>query len=155
MKKITALLLCSLIFLTSCGTMGTGTAAGAGGSASYTAGQSIGNVIKTLFAQYKSTGSVNLKDPNTLLSLASLAGSYQSIKSSLANKGNYADLLAGMITGSANAVANEKSASSILGLFDNLDLSQLVATKASQGLEQTVEKQVDKTLTDMFALLSK
>lgn len=153
MKNLYICLLSALILFAACGTLGGSKAASAPTSAAFQTGQSFGRAIKQMFSNYKNTGKINFGNPATLLSIANLAGNYSSIKSQLSDKSFYAEFIAGIIAGSREAV-NKSSASSVLSLFNKLDLSKFIATKSGEvELSEAEKSELNDTFEGIFALM--
>lgn len=100
-------------------------------SPAYSQGQTAGTALKSLYGQYKTDGrKIDMSNINNILSVASLAGSVQDLKTSdLAYKKEYAK---GLVAGSMNLVTEPKSTSVISGLTSlaNIDLSSITENTA-------------------------
>lgn len=120
-------------------------------SSAYTQGQTAGTALKSLYSQYQADGKkIDMKNLNNILSVASLAGSVQELKTAdLSYKKEYAK---GLILGSMNLVTEPKSTSVISGLTSlaGLDLSSLTQNTAlKEAANEVIQAKAAEALSGL------
>lgn len=120
-------------------------------SPAYSLGQTAGTALKALYEQYKADGKkFDMSNINNILSLTSLAGSIQDLKTSdTAYKKEYAK---GLVKGSTNLVTEPKSTSVISGLtsLSKIDLSSITENvDLKQVASQTLQAKASEALSGL------
>lgn len=140
------------LIITSCGVFGKSTASSTTSALSTavsttgsTNGQAAGAALKSLYAQYKADGKMDMTNFNNIINLATLANNVKGLKGQSNKSSFYKDFAAGLILGSGNLVSQTNSAnvmSGLTGLVNNVDLSGLqnVASKFSGATANTAAK---------------
>lgn len=144
-----ALVMAVMMLLASCSAF-TSTATN---SVYYTAGQNVGSALRTLMVQYKQNGKIDFSNASTLLTLASLASNYQTVKGNLTNKDFYRDFANGMIKGSTEMV-NNSNVDSIIGLLGGADWSG-VTNQANNNATASTNSNVNNTVTSILSGMTK
>lgn len=90
-------------------------------------GQASGAALKSLYAQYKTDGKVDMKNLNNIMNVVALANGIQGLKGQTDKSAFYKDFAAGLILGSNNLVTNKNSSAvtGLLGTLANNNLSAL------------------------------
>lgn len=100
-------------------------------------GRQAGAALKSLYAQYKADGKLDMSNLNNMLNLATLATNIKGLKGQSSKTAFYKDFATGLITGSDNLVTNKNSSgvmSGLTSLVNNVDLSGLTnATSSAKG----------------------
>lgn len=106
-------------------------------SAATSNGRQAGSALKSLYAQYKADGKLDMSNLNNMLNLATLATNIKGLKG-MSNKTEfYKEFAEGLINGADNLVTKANSSSVMSGLtslVNNVDLSGLTnATSSAKG----------------------
>lgn len=103
-------------------------------SAGTSNGKQAGAALKSLYAQYKADGKLDMSNLNNMLNLATLATNIKGLKGQSNKTAFYKDFAAGLISGSDNLVTKKNSTSVMSGLtnlVNNVDLSGLTNAASS------------------------
>jgi hypothetical protein len=155
--SLVAVVLAGFILFAACGTTSSSTAARPATtttSAGYTTGQTFGTSVLALYSQYKTSKTINFKDPTTLLQVLQLATSATVIKQNLKNTAFYADFTKGAVLGSQNNISSS-NVGSILNLITGLDLNGIASAASSKNVTTTTASSVTTALTSIFGLFGK
>lgn len=144
-----ALIMAAVMLFASCSAF-TSTATN---SAYYTAGQNVGSALRTLLVQYKQNGKIDFSNASTLLTLASLASNYQTVKGNLTNKDFYKDFANGIIKGSTEIV-NNNNVDNIISLLGGSDWSSVTNSANNNGTAST-NTGVNDNITNILSGLTK
>lgn len=142
----------SALMLTSCSSLSK-----LAGNTDFLNGSTTGSVIANLAGQYLTTGKIDFSNPQTLLNIASLAGSLTSLKGGNAGNDIISNFTQGLVSGSKNLVNQSNSSSVLSGLTSlaNMDLGK-VSTALQQGNTTLAEYgQVKDQLTNIVSLFKK
>ncbi len=119
----------------------------------YTAGQNVGSALRTLLVQYKQNGKIDFSNASTLLTLASLASNYQTVKGNLTNKDFYRDFANGIIKGSTQII-NNSNVDSIIGMLGGTNWSD-VSNQANNNGTASTNSNVNDNVTSILSGLVK
>lgn len=140
------------LIITSCGVFGKSTASSTTPASTTTVsttgsanGQAAGAALKSLYAQYKADGKMDMTNLTNIINLATLANNVKGLKGQSDKSSFYKDFAAGLILGSGNLVSQTNSVNVMNGLtslVNNVDLSGLqnAATKFSSTAANTAAK---------------
>lgn len=108
-------------------------------------GQKAGAALKSLYAQYKADGKLDMTNLTNLVNLATLAQNVEGLKGQTDKSAFYKDFAAGLILGSENLItekASSKVTDALTSLANNVDLDGLkdkattaVSNAAATGTE--------------------
>ncbi len=122
----------TVVAMASCGVIG-GSSANSTSSVATTNGQACGAALKNLYTQYKSDGSLDLKNISNVVNLATLANGVEGLKGQDDKSTFYKEFAAGLVLGSNNLVSqsNSTNVTSSLASLAGLDLSSLTSAATS------------------------
>ncbi|MDO4191571.1 MAG: hypothetical protein Q4D14_07845 [Bacteroidales bacterium] len=146
---LAALVMAAMMLFASCSSF----SSTATNSTYYTAGQNVGSALRTLLTQYKQNGKIDFSNASTLLTLASLASNYQTVKGNLTNKDFYKDFANGIIKGSSQTVTTS-NVDNIISLLGGTDWSSVTNTANNNGTSST-NSNVNNTVTNILSGLTK
>lgn len=162
MKKVLcAVSILALLSLSSCGVLAgsSNTQSTSSNSNGFSIGSTIGSILKVLLELYVSNGSLNMKDPTTLLNLATLATSYSSVQDNLSNQTVYDNVAKGIVSGSQQKVT-EANVGTILTALQKLDFAAILGGVNSDGTmtatattSNTLNK-AGQTMTDIMKIMT-
>lgn len=124
-------------------------------SSAINVGQIIGSILKSLYEQYKTTGSLTLNSTENLVNVANLATNYASIKTALTDKANYQAFAQGLISGAKDKIS-ESNVNNVIASLSNLNLSALTnAQSTSEGtsLSSTAKSTATAILTKILSTM--
>jgi hypothetical protein len=153
MKKISIItLFISTLLFTSCNSIaGLANSSSVSSSATaITAGATCGNLLKTLYTQYKSTGKVDLTSSSNLVNAMQLGTYCNTLKNNKNNSAYLSTFAQGLVSGSGGLISTGKSMSTVSSL---LSLPMLSAMKSSVSGSST--SGVASALTTLFSSLNK
>ena len=139
MNKISIITLFISILFTSCNSI-TGLANSSSASSSttaITAGATCGNLLKTLYAQYKSTGKVDLTSSSNLVNAMQLGTYCNTLKNNKNNITYLSTFAQGLVSGSGGLISTGKSMSAVSSLLSLPSLStvnQTVSGSSTTGV---------------------
>ena len=153
MKALTyiAAVAASVFMLSSCGILGGSSSltsaqqtVSSTGSAS---GQAAGAALKSLYGQYKSSGSLQLTNMTNVVNIATLVQNIQGLKGQSDKSAFYKDFASGLILGSDNLVTEKTSTTVMSGLSslaESVDASSILnsLSKASSTASSNVSSAV-------------
>lgn len=112
-------------------------------SAGTTNGKAAGSALKSLYAQYKADGKLDMSNLNNIMNAATLATNVKGLKGQSDKTTFYKEFAAGLILGSNNLVSQTNSTavmSGLTSLVNNVDLSALTE-KTADAQQQTAALQ--------------
>lgn len=118
--SMVAAALAAVLMLAACGSM----KQTASNSAAYTSGQNVGNALHSLYTQYKTVGKIDMSNAATLLNIASIASSYNTVKANLKDKSFYGDFAGGIIKGSLGMISTS-TVDKVISTIGSTDLSEV------------------------------
>ena len=119
-------------------------------------GRAAGAALKSLYAQYKADGKLDMGNLNNIMNLATLANNTKDLKGKDNKSDFYKDFATGLVLGSENLVTQAVSNSVMSGLTDlvtNVDLSGLT-TAAATATAATAATKTNATNAATSALAS-
>ena len=150
---------------TSCGLLSSASNVVSSSSSSTQSGKLVGNILKSIYDQYSTDGTVDTSNVSNIVNMAQLAGILSKVKNLTSGTQEYADFAEGLITGSSSLISSDNSSTVIKALSSlgsKVDLSSLagLATKASAKAAATEESTSDivetaKTVTSIMKVLGK
>lgn len=116
-------------------------------SAGTEAGATCGQVLKSLYTQYKSMGKVDMKNTNTLLNVTQLSTYYNTLKNNKSNTGYLYSFAKGLVTGSSGIIGTGNSMTTLNSL---LSLSSLSNVSSSKPISPSTSSSIEAGLTNLF-----
>ena len=106
-------------------------------------GVAVGKALSSLYSQFKSTGTIDIKNPVNIISLGNLAKNLAGFKSTKDN----VPFIKGLIDSSKGLVTNTNSSNVLesLGSISQLDLSSLGSEAANNVLSKLSKKKTAPT----------
>ena len=126
-------------------------------SAGTTNGKAAGSALKSLYAQYKADGKLDMSNLNNIMNAATLATNVKGLKGQTDKTTFYKDFASGLILGSENLVTSATSSNVMSGLSNlanNVDLSSLTeaaTTAATNAATSAATKVVDSETTSAIS----
>lgn len=148
MKKfqITTLLVMLLTFL-SCNSVSKIANSDTAGNA---IGVACGKTLSSLYSQYKTTKTVDLTNPTTLLQIAELTPYYTALMNNKSDAAYKQSFATGVVSGSSGLVLNEKSLSVVNSLLSMKDLSNFSTSTLASSL---TAKNIGTGLENIFKMI--
>lgn len=104
-------------------------------------GIQAGVALLSLYTQYKSTGTIDLKNADNIKNILTIAQNIKGLKNATAQT-NTTDFVSGLISGSKNLVTQDNSSTVLSSLksLSNVDVSQLASAAASSAASGALSK---------------
>ena len=125
-------------------------------SAGTTNGKAAGSALKSLYAQYKADGKLDMSNLNNIMNAATLATNVKGLKGQSDKTTFYKEFAAGLILGSNNLVSQTNSTavmSGLTNLVNNVDLSALTDKAAASQQQASILQEKSSEATKSLAEL--
>ena len=168
MKKLT-ILCASAIMLASCGMMGGSAASGnqqqtanqqqvaAVSADPSTQGQSAGNALKNIYAQYKADGKYDASNINNIINTLTLVNNCQGLKNNAKNSDYWKNFASGLILGSdmlVNTANVNKVTDGLQSMVNSVDTSKLQAAANDANAAATNAMATANSISNILSLFS-